>query len=88
LLSQAVAEYDVTHERELALYLSWLAQAHIYAGNLDQAVAVALRALRLTAAGSSTRSTQRLQLIRELLTAHRNIKAVQEFEDEARATLS
>jgi transcriptional regulator with XRE-family HTH domain len=87
LLTRAVDQYDATHERELALYLSWLAQAHLYAGNLDAASSAALRTLRLTVSGSSARSAQRLELLRRLFAEHHGTKAVQEFEAEAQASL-
>jgi transcriptional regulator with XRE-family HTH domain len=87
LLTHAVDRYDATHERELALYLSWLAQAQVYAGNVEEAAAAALRALRLAATGSSVRSTQRLELLRKLLAEHRDVRAVQEFEAQARESL-
>lgn len=84
LLSNAIEQYDDTHQRELALYLSWLAQAHINGGNVDEAAAVATRSLRLAANVTSVRSARRIQHLRGMLSYHRGNSAVDAFEDEAR----
>jgi tetratricopeptide (TPR) repeat protein len=84
LLTQAVNRYDDTHARELALYLTWLAEAHTYADNIEEAAANATRALRLSAGVTSVRSAERIQLVRGLLVPYRGNAAVDEFEGEAR----
>jgi transcriptional regulator with XRE-family HTH domain len=86
LLTPVVARYDATHARELALYLSWLAEAHVYAGEVDQAAAVAARVVELSAGVASARSRERVQLLRRLLLPHRGNAAVHAFEERARAT--
>ena len=87
LLTAAVGRYDDTHTRELALYLSWLAEAQVYEGNIDQAADVAARALRLSAGVTSTRGTDRVRLVRRLLAPHHGTTAVDDFEEQATAIL-
>jgi DNA-binding XRE family transcriptional regulator/tetratricopeptide (TPR) repeat protein len=84
LLTQAVNGYDDTHARELALYLSWLAEAHIYARNIEAAAAYATRALRMSTQVTSARSVERIQLVRGLLMPYRGNSAVDEFESATR----
>lgn len=67
LLTGALTGYDETHARELALYLSWLAEAHVHAGDPEQAAAHATRALRSGADVSSARTLARMQRVRSLL---------------------
>jgi len=86
LLTEAVSRYDDSHARELALYLSWLAEAHVYAGNIEEAATHALRALRLSASVTSARSDDRIQIVRGLLVPYRGNSAVGEFEGEAGST--
>ena len=87
LLTAAVGRYDDTHTRELALYLSWLAEAQVYEGNIDQAADVAARALRPSAGVTSTRGTDRVRLVRRLLAPHHGTTAVDDFEEQATAIL-
>jgi tetratricopeptide (TPR) repeat protein len=84
LLTEAVNRYDDTHARELALYLSWLAEAHIYAKNIEEAAVHAIRAFRLSARVTSARSDDRIQLVRGLLVPYHGNSAVDEFEAQAR----
>ena len=37
LLTNAIGSYDTNHAREVALYLSWLVEAYVRAGNVDAA---------------------------------------------------
>jgi tetratricopeptide (TPR) repeat protein len=87
LLTQSCKRYDDTHARELALYLTWLAEAHIYAEKIEEAAANATRALRLSAGVTSARSSERLKLVRGLLVPYRDNTAVEEFAEEAREAL-
>ena len=86
LLSDAVLRYDDTHTREMALYLSWLAEAHIYAGDIEKAAAIASRALELSAGVTSSRGVERIKLVRGLLVPYRGNVAVDELEERARGT--
>jgi len=87
LLAAAVDRYDDTHARELSLYLSWLAEAHIYDGNIDEAAHIAARCLMLSTAVTSARGTERVQLIRQMLAPHHGNAAVDAFADRAAAVL-
>jgi tetratricopeptide (TPR) repeat protein len=86
LLTQAIKRYDGTHAREMALYLSWLAEAYIYGGNVEEAAATALRALHMSNGVTSARSNRRIQHLRSLLAPYHGNSAVDEFEEEARGT--
>jgi tetratricopeptide (TPR) repeat protein len=83
LLDAAVGRYDETHAREMALYLSWLAEAHAYDGNAEEAAAAAIRALHLTAGVTSARSVDRIARVRTVLERYRGNAAVDEFEEQA-----
>ncbi|MDQ1678479.1 MAG: hypothetical protein QOC93_3623 [Actinomycetota bacterium] len=84
LLVPVTGGYDTTHARELALYLSWLAEAHVHAGEIDQAAAVATRVAELSAGVASVRSAGRVLLLRRLLRPHRGQPQVDVFEERAR----
>lgn len=87
LLEDAIGRYDDTRARELALYLSWLAEAHVYSNNIDEAARVSSVALQLSALVSSVRCHARLRTLRGLLSQYRQSAAVREFEEEARQVL-
>jgi transcriptional regulator with XRE-family HTH domain len=79
LLTDVLNRYDEQRTREAALYTSWLAEAHIYTGDIDQAAELASKTAILTAHTSSTRSDQRLTLLRTKLTPHKGTAAVDDF---------
>ncbi|GAB3912572.1 hypothetical protein GCM10029964_120520 [Kibdelosporangium lantanae] len=85
LLSGALAHYDERMTRELALYTSWLAEAQIGLGEVEEAANSAARALELTEQISSARSDDRVSLLRRKLEPYRNIPAVQDFEEQVHA---
>jgi hypothetical protein len=66
------------------LYTSWLAQAQIMLGNIDEAVATAARTLELTTRVSSARADARVILVRQKLKAHQVTPAVADFEEQYR----
>ena len=45
VLESALARYDDSHARDKALYLSWLADAYLDAGEVERAAAVTSHAL-------------------------------------------
>ncbi len=59
LLRRVLGQYDTTHTREMALYLSWLAIALADANEPEEAAATAERVLTLSAAGASERTASR-----------------------------
>ncbi|MBN1173425.1 MAG: hypothetical protein JXA67_14735 [Micromonosporaceae bacterium] len=87
LLGKAVEAYDDTHARELALYLSWLAEAQVLAGQIDEAAAVATRAVYLSSTVTSTRGTDRIRLLRGILAPFRGTATVDEFDEQAAIAL-
>lgn len=73
------APYDDTHAREVALYSSWLASAHLEAGRTDQATAAASRAVQLS---HNTASPRTDAVLRDMLAAfqpHRHVPEVNEL---------
>jgi hypothetical protein len=84
LLTGVLDTYDQRRTRELALYLSWLAEAHIKRGALDEAVATATRTLELTTQTASARSDDRVSMLRRKLQPHKAHPLVVEFEERVR----
>ncbi|MGV9533069.1 helix-turn-helix domain-containing protein [Streptosporangium sandarakinum] len=81
LLSQAISAYDTTRVREVALYLSWLADAYAQAREIEQATAAASTSLRLSLTINSARVTDRIEVVRSRLRPFAATAAVQRFED-------
>lgn len=67
LLSKAVASYPVEHSREVALYLSWLAESYARTGNLDAARQTLSRVKDHASRMPSTRTDDRLRLVESLV---------------------
>lgn len=67
LLSGAVATYPEEHSREVALYLSWLAESYARTGDLDAAREALDRAQAFAARMPSTRARDRFKLLEDLL---------------------
>jgi tetratricopeptide (TPR) repeat protein len=61
VLENALGRYDDTHSRDKALYLTWLAHAHLDNDDAEQAAAVTERALDLAAGVGSVRPGARLR---------------------------
>lgn len=62
-LEAAMADYDDSHARDKSLYLSWLADAYLDAGEVADATAVTDHALTLAADVASARPQQRLNAL-------------------------
>jgi transcriptional regulator with XRE-family HTH domain len=71
LLNNAIASYDTNHVREVALYLSWLAEAYARADNFDAARDTLARAHRTARGVNSTRLDLRINQVEFLLTGER-----------------
>ncbi|MBO0884904.1 MAG: hypothetical protein J2P17_32135, partial [Mycobacterium sp.] len=80
-LSDVLSHYDPSLTRERALYLSWLAEACIQTGDLDHAVTVATECLELSDSTNSSRTTDRVQHLRQLLQQHASVACVRDFLD-------
>lgn len=84
LLSSVLDHYDEHRTRELALYTSWLAEAHIQHGAIEAAADAATKALTLTSRTTSARSNDRITELRHQLRPYLTVPAVADFEDMAR----
>lgn len=67
LLSSAIANYPAEHAREIALYLSWLAEAHARAGDADVAWESLQHARSYVDTMPSERANSRLAAVEQLL---------------------
>lgn len=84
-LETALAEYDDAHARDKSLYMSWLADSYLAAGEIEQAAAVTSRALDLSAGVASVRPRERLAPVLRRLGGHRALPEVAEALDKAQA---
>jgi hypothetical protein len=80
-LTGVLARYDERQTRESALYTSWLAEAHVQAGDIEHAAALAQRTLELSSATSSARGDDRITLLAQRLAPYHTVGAVREFLD-------
>lgn len=83
LLTQVLARYDERQARESTLDTSWLAEAHVQAGDVEHAAALAQRTLELSASTSSSRGDDRVTLLAQRLSPYRAVGAVRDFLDRA-----
>ncbi len=67
LLTNAIDSYDTDHAREVALYLSWLAEAYARAGTVDAARDTLARARRTARGINSARLNLRINQVGSLL---------------------
>jgi len=86
LLTAAIANYDQTRAREVALYRSWLAESHVKAREIEQACAEAGQALTLVDGVNSARAKERMAVIRRSLRPFTDIPAVRDLEERYRLT--
>jgi transcriptional regulator with XRE-family HTH domain len=84
LLTDALARYDERMTREVALYTSWLAEAHLAAGEVDQAAVLATRTFVLTGRTSSTRTDDRVRLLSRRLEPFAAVPLVRQFVEQVR----
>ncbi len=80
-----LTRYDQRQARESALYTSWLAEAHLAAGNIDHGAALAQRTLALTTSIGSARSNDRVSLLRQRLAPHAAVPEAAAFLEHAQA---
>ncbi|WP_413800520.1 XRE family transcriptional regulator [Streptomyces iranensis] len=85
VLEGFLSRYDDTHARDKSLYLSWLADSYLTAGEIEQATATISRALELSAGVASVRPRQRLAPILHQLKAYKELPAVTDVLEKARA---
>jgi hypothetical protein len=75
-MEAAMAQYDDSHARDKALYLSWLADAYLDAGEAEPAAAAIHRALELSASVASARPYERLNAVLGRLDAYKTAPGV------------
>jgi tetratricopeptide (TPR) repeat protein len=85
VLEAALARYDDSHARDKALYLSWLADSYLTAGEVEQAATVTGRALNLSSGVASVRPRERLAPVLARLGEHQALPAVADVLEQARA---
>lgn len=83
VLEAALARYDDSHARDKALYLSWLADSYLTAGEIEQAAKVTGWALDLANGVASVRPKQRLAPFLKRLAQHRDVAAVADVLEKA-----
>ncbi|MGW5212918.1 helix-turn-helix domain-containing protein [Streptomyces sp. NPDC004051] len=83
VLTKALGRYDDAHARDKALYLSWLADAYLTAGEIEEAAAVTGRALELSSGVASVRPRRRLTPVLAQLGRHRDVPAVRHLLESA-----
>ncbi|MGH3812044.1 MAG: helix-turn-helix domain-containing protein [Pseudonocardiaceae bacterium] len=81
LLTEVLERYEERQAREFALYTSWLAEAHVQAGDIEHAAALAGRTLELSDSTSSARGDDRVTLLAHRLAPYRAVSAVRDFLD-------
>lgn len=80
LLVRGLAGFDDAHARDKALYLTWLAEAYATAGEVEEAVAVAVRAVDLADGVASARPRRRIEhVVSRLALGHGSVPAVAEL---------
>lgn len=85
VLQDVLARYDDAHARDKSLYLSWLADAYLAAGEIEEAAIVAGRSLDLSMGVASVRPRQRLAPALSRLATHKELAAVAEVLEKAAA---
>ena len=85
VLETAFDRYDDAPARNKALYLSWLTDSYLTAGEVEQATTVTGRAPDLSSGVASVRPRERLEPVLQRLGKHRALPAVAEVVDMARS---
>ncbi|MCK9932422.1 helix-turn-helix domain-containing protein [Frankia sp. Mgl5] len=80
-LLQGLAGYQPIHAREVALYESWLAESYIQTGDITEAARRTTHVVELDAKISSTRTADRIQILRARLTPYADQQVVQDLND-------
>ncbi|GGJ56402.1 helix-turn-helix domain-containing protein [Streptomyces brasiliensis] len=83
ILTKALDAYSDHNARDKALYLSWLADAYLSAGEVEEAATVTGRALDLATGIASVRPRQRLTPVLDQLRQHQDVTAVRDVLQKA-----
>lgn len=76
VLTEVLKEFDDSHARDKALYLTWLAAAYLDANEIESAVAVTRNAADLAMPVGSVRPQRRISSLRNRFMPHRNLPTV------------
>ncbi|GAA2345059.1 XRE family transcriptional regulator [Streptomyces kunmingensis] len=79
VLESVLTRFDDTRARDKALYLSWLAESYLAAGEVEGAATTAGRALSLSAGIASVRPRQRLHRLLDSLRTYSNVSEVRKL---------
>jgi transcriptional regulator with XRE-family HTH domain len=80
LLLRGLSQFDNDHARDMALYSTWLAEAYMTAGEVEEAARVVGRAAELADGVASSRPRQRIaQVVSALAVEHSAVPAVAEL---------
>ncbi|WP_326607986.1 helix-turn-helix domain-containing protein [Streptomyces sp. NBC_01800] len=83
VLTDALNRYSDDHARDKALYLSWLANAYLTAGEVEQAAVTTGRALELSTGVASIRPRQRIAPLLDQLRPHADLSVVRDVLEHA-----
>ncbi|MET7790458.1 helix-turn-helix transcriptional regulator [Streptomyces sp900116325] len=79
VLTDALNRYSDDHARDKALYLSWLANAYLTAGEVEQAAVTTGRTLELSTGVASIRPRQRIAPLLDQLRPHVDLPVVRDL---------
>lgn len=82
LLTDVLSQYDTTHAREMALYLSWLVVALADANEPEEAAAAALKVLELSDRVASDRAAERSRVVLRHLRLFGDVPEIRALLDE------
>ncbi|MEV3951529.1 helix-turn-helix transcriptional regulator [Streptomyces halstedii] len=85
VLTAALSGFTDDHARDKALYLSWLADAYLTAGEVEAAAVTTGRALQLATGVASIRPRQRLIPLLDRLRGHADSSEVRQVLEQAQA---
>ncbi|WP_240434823.1 hypothetical protein [Streptomyces sp. YIM 130001] len=83
VLEAVLDGFEDSHARDKSLYMSWLAESYLAAGEVEHAATVTGRALELCSGVSSVRPRQRLDNVLDLLAAHKAVPEVRDVLEQA-----
>lgn len=84
VLRDVLANFDDAHARDKALYLSWLSESYLTAGEIEESATVAARVLDLSAGVASVRPRQQIAHVLTKLTDFRDNPSVTAVLEKAR----
>lgn len=85
ILESVLAVFEDAKARDKALYLTWLSDAYLDAGEVEQAASVTATALDLASGVGSVRPRLRIDLLLRRLAPHRDLVQVADLLERAAA---